>query len=88
MKKAISIILCAVMVISLCGCEKKTTDSELWIGHNTLFDSVEKGGGYRIVRHKETGVCYLVWYNGYQGGITVMLNPDGTPYVWEAHNGE
>lgn len=36
----------------------------------------------RVVRHEETGVCYLVYQTTYGVGVTVMVNPDGTPYVW------
>lgn len=41
---------------------------------------------YSILVEKESGICYLEfeYLHGYQGyyGITVMLNPDGTPKIW------
>lgn len=42
---------------------------------------------YSILVEKESGICYLEYEMdaGNQGyyGITVMLNPDGTPKLWE-----
>ena len=42
------------------------------------FETVEKGYRYKILRHKETGVYYIV---GDYNAMSVMLNPDGTAYT-------
>ncbi len=44
------------------------------------------GGGFSgpatyILVDKETGVNYLFTVNGYAGGLTALLNQDGTPVV-------
>ena len=44
------------------------------------------GGGFSgpsttVLVDKETGVNYLFAANGYAGGLTVLLNRDGTPVV-------
>ena len=44
------------------------------------------GGGFSgpatyILVDKETGVNYLFTVNGYAGGLTPLLNRDGTPVV-------
>ena len=85
MKRAIAIILCAVMVMSLCGCTNYGKP-RFYQGEDTPFVSVEKGSGWQILVNKETGVAYIHHYDGDRAGLSVMLNPDGTPYVWEAHN--
>ena len=36
------------------------------------------GAGFYVIRDNETGVCYL---RGPQGGICVIVNADGTPYI-------
>ena len=39
---------------------------------------------FDIYKHEETGVCYVFAspkYGGGRGGLTVMLNADGTPYT-------
>ena len=35
----------------------------------------------QVLRDKETGVNYLVWQNGYAGGITPLLDSDGKVIV-------
>lgn len=39
--------------------------------------------GYTILVDKQTGVCYLERKTGRQHSITVLLNADGTPKIWE-----
>ncbi len=80
MKKIVCFILTALMALMLCGCGK-TTNDKLLDSEDSRFETLELGHEFRIVKHKETGVCYFFWYNGYQGGVTVMLNSDGTPYT-------
>ena len=41
----------------------------------------ENMGGEQIVVDKVTGVNYLFVTSGYAGGLTVLLNRDGTPVV-------
>ena len=38
-------------------------------------------GSNEIWVDKETGVNYLFHASGYAGGLTPLLNPDGTPVV-------
>lgn len=35
----------------------------------------------RILRDRETGVCYLQTSLGFGGGLTVLVNPNGSPVV-------
>ncbi len=37
--------------------------------------------GIEIWVDKYTGVNYVFSYNGYAGGLTVLLNRDGTPVI-------
>ena len=41
----------------------------------------ENMGGEQIVVDKVTGVNYLFVTSGYAGGLTVLLNRDGTPVI-------
>ncbi len=52
------------------------------------FEVVVREGSYlsgsgirRILRDKETGVNYLIWQEGYAGGITPLLDSDGKVMV-------
>lgn len=49
--------------------------------HGEKLMLVESSGGYGILADKDTGVMYLFIENG--GGITAMLNTDGTPKIWQ-----
>ena len=35
--------------------------------------------GSEVLRDRETGVCYLYHWWGQTGGLTVLLNSDGSP---------
>ena len=41
----------------------------------------ENFGSEMILVDKKTGVNYLIVQRGYAGGLTPLLNPDGTPMV-------
>ena len=41
----------------------------------------ENFGSEMILVDKKTGVNYLFVQSGYAGGLTPLLNPDGTPMV-------
>lgn len=80
-------ILCLILTFALVGCsclQQPTNDSE------RLFFRVETGvDNMKIYVHKETKVMYL-WRseNGpHAGGLTVMLDENGKPLLWEEVNG-
>lgn len=37
-----------------------------------------------ILVDKATGVQYLCTHNGYSGGVTPLLGPDGQPLLWKS----
>ncbi|MDY3959817.1 DUF6440 family protein [Romboutsia timonensis] len=47
----------------------------------------EKNGleGCKVLVDKETGVNYLYSWDGYSGGLTPLLNKDGTPIITEVN---
>ena len=89
-KKLIALLITATMTLSLVACasgnsvvENADTKSE----SKAMFERHTLDDRYSILVDKETGVCYLEYKRGagYKGyyGITVMLNADGTPKIWE-----
>lgn len=38
----------------------------------------------RILRDGDTGVCYLQTWSVTSGGLTVLVNPDGSPVVQQS----
>ena len=71
------------VTIPITGLERSYTMSK----REDRFDvTVKDGNGFsgpevRIIVDKKTGVNYLFAESGYAGGLTVLLNRDGTPVV-------
>ena len=43
--------------------------------------SLKESGLMKVIVDRETGVNYLWHAEGYAGGLTVLLNADGTPVI-------
>jgi hypothetical protein len=83
MKKLIVLLI----VIALCaclfvGCDKESRKKDSWAG--TGFVYIESRGCVEHLYYEDTGVMYVYDASGYAGGLTVLLNPDGTPMIWES----
>ena len=90
MNKRIKIICTCVSVmlsLLLSGCAKNISkaneDTSSGITPNILSTSNLGGGDYFYLVDKNTGVVYLCYRYGYRHGMSVMLNPDGTPITAE-----
>lgn len=90
MKKILEIIaiICLIAIASsLAGCNEGQSrpDAYYSIENNkadvtVLAKGVPKYSYFYVVDNK-TGVVYIQFHGNYQGGITVMMNPDGTPVL-------
>lgn len=47
----------------------------------TVYEQKSMAEATRILRDRETGVCYLQTWTGASGGLTVLVNSDGSPVV-------
>lgn len=77
-KKLITAIITATLLIA--GCSDTANVSA---GQDNTMVLVESGLNYSIYADKDTGVMYLYMRSGSGGGLTVMLNADGTPKIWQ-----
>lgn len=77
-KKILAAILTATLLIA--GCSDMANVSA---GQDNTMVLVESELNYSIYADKDTGVMYLKSWNAKGGGITVMLNADGTPKIWQ-----
>lgn len=82
MKKLLCLITILLILLSCVGCgapvnmDTEKSDSSFILVEQEIFI----GYYYKIVYHKETKVMYVL---GQYNDFTVMLNPDGSPMVWE-----
>lgn len=77
-KKILVAILAAILLIA--GCSDMVNVSE---GQDNTMVLVESGQEYLIYADNDTGVMYLYITISTGGGLTVMLNADGTPKIWQ-----
>ena len=89
MVKMITKLIAIFMAIALCACLfagcGASVETETGKSDTSMFVVVEKTDcGWWVVYHKYTKVMYVVSAGPSNCGVfTVMLNPDGTPMVWE-----
>ena len=76
----------------LCGCGEVPQSKDFTSEKNSRFVYVKEytygdNDSLKILVDKETRVMYLYKYNGNgnatTAGLTVMLNADGTPMLWD-----
>ena len=77
-KKLITAIITVALLIA--GCSDTANVSA---GQKNTMVLVESGQEYLIYADNDTGVMYLYITISTGGGLTVMLNADGTPKIWQ-----
>lgn len=76
-----AIALCACLFV---GCGSSSLEVDENVSKSSFFVIVEDGNGYYIVYHKDTKVMYTLSTVSYNmGNFTLLVNPDGTPMIWE-----
>lgn len=82
MKKIIALFLCLVMVVAmLAGCAGTPIAEDVETGDR--FVVVVSQGSNAVYADTETGVMYYFHKSGYGGGMTVMVDADGNPLIWD-----
>lgn len=80
MKKLLVLFVITVICISsFAGCEAEKRST--W--RDSGFTFIESKGNMDYIYHDETKVIYVFIRDCYQAGLTTLLNPDGTPMLWE-----
>lgn len=84
MKKFILFLATVLMIVTLCACSSNNPESEIVEGKPSMFVMIENGPSWNVYYHKETKVMYVVSMSSYNcGNFTVMVNPDGSPMLYE-----
>lgn len=77
-------LIAFLMAIALCACLFAGCSESIVNTRDSDFVFIERDGRFEYVYHKNTGVIYVMYFNANQAAMTVMLNPDGTPMIWES----
>ena len=96
MKKVIAIILSVLFICFIfVGCQTKykatANETKRFVEIESDMEMDSSGltvRGNTIYVDRETGVMYLVFYGGNRAGITVLLNADGTPMIYDFEGGD
>ena len=89
MRRSIKIAL-AVLLLALCagmlaGCADDEAQSEGKAPFEWVYSSAV--AIYRVGYDPDTGVMYSMSNGGYNSGtLTLLVNADGSPKVWEGYN--
>ena len=83
-KKIFAIVLtCALLMSILTGCnnvsKSKDFDED---ATDFTFTRISSGSRMSIYKEDVTDVMYVTYHAGYKGGLTVMLDTDGTPLLY------
>lgn len=84
--KKLKIIVPAIALagVLLSGCAANFAETKVIEDKPSMFIMVENGPTWDVYYHRDTKVMYVVsdGSNTY-GNFTVLINPDGTPMLWE-----
>lgn len=79
-KKLLTFLCCTMLSISLVGCDNSRVIDE---SESHKFQSIYLGNQDYIFVDKETRVQYLFVKNAYGAGMTVLVDADGKPILYE-----
>lgn len=84
MKRCIAIMLVCVLAVSiLTGCNTVSKSREFdENATDYTFTRISSGSRMSIYKEDVTDVMYVCYHAGYKGGMTVMLDTDGTPLLY------
>lgn len=80
MKKILLAIMLLITPIAISGCEDETTHQEI---ANNEFIKISNRNDIIIYVHKETKVMYMFVTEAYKGGLTVMVDANGKPLLYQ-----
>lgn len=64
---------------------RSKSKSEVAMNKQSMLVLIEKGEYWNVYYHKETKVMYVMSLSSYnRGNFTVMVNPDGSPMLYES----
>ena len=88
MKKIVCLGLVLMIVFAFIGCSEQKTDSMKSDNTETTtrFIVVYSDFDDKIFVDTKTNVLYFWHYGGYSGGLSVMVDENGKPLLWDKTN--
>jgi hypothetical protein len=81
-KKSVIIVLCTLSLLGCTAASHDVKDNES--GRFKVISNETMSGEYRqVIVDKETGVEYFFQLYSYGGGMTVLVDKDGKPIIYE-----
>lgn len=82
MKRITLVVLLLLTVFTFCGCSSEKTEND---NSEERFYCAIGGANNRVYVDRETDVMYFYRKQGYSGGLTVMVDENGKPLIWEGN---
>lgn len=82
MKRIAAVLLFLLTVSTFGGCSEEKVDND---NSGERFYLAIDGLYNDVYVDEETGVMYFYRKQGYSGGLTVMVDADGKPLIWEGN---
>ena len=82
MKRIAMCLLFLLAVSTFCWCSEVKVEND---NSGERFYRAIEGLYNDVWVDKETGVMYFYRKEGYSGGLTVMVDEDGKPLIWEGN---
>ena len=86
MKKIVCLGLVLMIVFAFIGCSEQKSDNTDNTETTDRFIKVYSDSTNKIFVDTETNVLYFWHYGGYSGGLSVMVDENGKPLLWEKTN--
>lgn len=92
----ILLIVSVILIVLLASCAVNEVEpvntvlaADTREDYNNVFEQIGYDDNYYIVYHKRTKVMYVVSDGKFNSGsFTLLVNPDGTPMIYEAEVNE
>lgn len=85
--KTKSVVLLILLSLLMVGCGEEVYRGEKNTDTKSMFVEVENTIRISVYYHRDTKVMYAVSkYGSGSGDIELLVNPDGTPMLWESED--
>lgn len=85
--KTKSVVLLILLSLLMAGCGEEVYRDEKNADTKSMFVEVENTMRFTVYYHRDTKVMYVLSkYGSGSGDFEPLINPDGTPMLWESED--